>query len=313
MKIKELLIEPYQFLLTTQKTRHGFYVHLVTEEGSIGSAEIAPFPSLSLETTKEALEQLQAKKEQILKLDWTEDTLLQQLFELNLFASSRFGLESALYALLKPIPSFRVSTSALLMGSPQQILQQANLRKKEGFYSAKLKIGHLKFQEAKDLIEELKEIFSLRIDVNRAWTTSDSLRFFSQFPLGTFEYVEEPFQNPKDLSVFPHPLAVDESFPSSLSLKELEALPTLKALIYKPTIQGGFLDCFPLYTFATQRGISFVLSSSFESPLGLTHIASLAHRLALNVPIGIGTYHYLDPSIDKKGISFSGPFICFQS
>lgn len=182
------------------------------------------------------------------------------------------------------------------MGPPEEILEQAKLRYEEGYTSAKLKVGHLDFKQAEQLIDALKNLFRLRIDVNRAWSTADSLRFFSKYPLDAFDYVEEPFQNPCGLAQFPHPLAVDESFPQDLSLKQLDELPTLKALIYKPTIQGGLLGCFPLQEWLVNRKISLVLSSSFESPLGLAHIASMAHRLSLSAPIGIGTYHYLtDP------------------
>ncbi len=117
--------------------------------------------------------------------------------------------------------------------------------------------------------------------------------FFSQFAVDAFDYVEEPFQNPNDLALFSHPLAVDESFPQDLSLRQLEVLPTLKALIYKPTIQGGIIGCLHLLDWNRKRGVELVLSSSFESDVGLGHIASMAHRLSLTSPIGIGTYHFL--------------------
>lgn len=142
------------------------------------------------------------------------------------------------------------------MGSPQEILHQAALREQEGFISAKLKVSNHSFQEAANLIYQLKDRFRLRIDVNRAWKTDCSLKFFAQFPLDTFDYVEEPFKNPADLALFPHPLAIDESFPSDLSLKQLESLPTLKALIYKPTIQGGISGCLPVHKWAKQKGVS---------------------------------------------------------
>ncbi len=145
----------------------------------------------------------------------------------------------------------------------------------------------------------------MRIHVNRACETSHTLRFFAQFPLETFDYVEEPFQNPNDLAQFPHPLAVDESFPQDLSLEQLESLPTLKALIYKPTIQGGMLHCLPLCAWAAKRGVEVVLSSSFESDLGLAHVALIAHRLSLKAPVGIGTYYFLNEHICAQPLRFS--------
>ena len=202
-----------------------------------------------------------------------------------------------------------LSTSALLMGSPEEILKEAAQRSKEGYAFAKLKVSQLDFKTAESLIVKLKDIFRLRIDVNRAWDTWDSLKFFSKFPLDAFDYIEEPFKNPLDLDKFEHPLAIDESFPKDSSLDQLEQLPSLKALIYKPTIQGGLLQCLQIHSWANQRGISLVLSSSFESDLGLCFVASLAHRLSINTPSGLGTYPYLKDHISLYPLKFSGALV----
>lgn len=293
MKIKSFLVEPYQILLTTGQLRSGALIKLTDENGNSGLGDIAPLPKWSRETLKESLFQLNQNKEQIFNTEWTELSCLSNLSEMKLLPSVLFGVESALLALLRPLPERTILRSALLMGSPEQILQQAELRESEGFTSAKLKVGHLKFDEAADLIDKLKDRFYLRIDVNRAWDTEESLDFFSHYPLNTFDYVEEPFVNPHDLVQFPHPLAIDESFPDHLSLSDLESFPTLKAVIYKPTIQGGLTNCLPLHGWTKKQGVNLVLSSSFESAVGIANITAIAHYLDLSAPIGIGTYHFL--------------------
>lgn len=245
--------------------------------------------------------QLRQKKEEILAIDSVE-----QLKSLSLLPSVYFGVESAL---LKPVGEFSVPVSALFMGSTQEILAQAALRQLEGYTSAKLKVSNLTFEEAFHVIYKLKDTFHLRIDVNRAWKTEDALQFFAQFSQDAFDYVEEPFQNPHDLKLFTHPLAVDESFPQDLSLEELEALPMLKALIYKPTLQGGLAGCLPLQKWAEKRGITIVLSSSFESDVGLANIAEMAKRLSLKAPIGIGTYHFLEQYLRVPPLEFSGGYV----
>jgi O-succinylbenzoate synthase len=291
MKLQSASLYPYQTEFKN-RTRLGGLVNIVSKEGKEGWGDIAPLPHFSKETLEQSINQWVVKKQAILNMDWTESNYLNELAKLSLYPSVCFGLESALLALLAPLPAFSISTSALLMGSPKEILEQARLRHSEGFTSAKLKVSNLSFEEAYSLIQQLKDTFYLRIDVNRAWDTEDSLRFFSQFPKDAFDYIEEPFKNPKELAQFQHPLAIDESF-EDLSLEELEKLPTLKALIYKPTLQGGLLGCMPLHKWALKRGVSLVLSSSFESDIGLGAIASIAHRLSLSAPIGIGTYHHM--------------------
>lgn len=309
MKIKIFSLHDYDIPLKNGQVRSGILINITNEMGEIGWGDAAPLPHWSQETLEESSNLLNQKRQEIMKVDWTPSNCFQEIEKLHLLPSALFGLESSLLSLLRPLPEHIVPTSALLMGSAREIMQQAKLRLHEGYTSAKLKVSHLNFEEAAEMIHQLKDQFHLRVDVNRAWKTSDSLRFFEQFPLDTFDYVEEPFQNPHDLGLFPHPLAIDESYPRPLCLKQLESLPTLKALIYKPTIQGGMLNCLGLHEWTTKRGIELVLSSSFESDLGLAHIASMAHRLSLSTPIGIGTYHYLNQFLCSPPLHFSHSFL----
>lgn len=313
MKIQTLEIHPYEISLINSRARNGVLINITDERGNSAWGDITPLPKWSKETLDDALLQLNEKQSEIIKTEWMTDTCLSHLAKLKLVPSLSFGLESALLSILAPLSEYSVSTSALFMGPPKEILKQANLRHQEGYTSAKLKVSNLNFDEAADVIHQLKNVFRLRVDVNRAWNTSDSLRFFAQFPLDTFDYVEEPFQDPNKLAQFPHPLAVDESFPHNLSLEQLESLPTLKNLIYKPTMQGGLLGCLPLHEWACRRGVSLVLSSSFESDLGLAHIASIAHRLSLTAPIGIGTYHYLRNYVCTNPLKFFRSFAYIPS
>lgn len=292
MKIQEISFRSYTIPFSNGWVRSGFLVQLKSDIGKEAFGDIAPLPNWSKETIEEALQQYEINKEKLLQTAWSLDSYGKELETLDLYPSVSFGLESALLTLLDPLPSHTVEVSALLMGSYEEILDQAGLREQEGFTSAKIKVGSLKAVQAEKIIYKLKDRFRLRIDVNRAWETETSISFFKQFPLDAFDYIEEPLQNPKDLIQFCHPLGIDESFPKDLSLKQLEKIPSLKALIYKPMLQGGLLQARPLSIWAVQKGIDLVLSSSFESSLGLMHIASMAHRLSLKTPVGIGTYHH---------------------
>lgn len=305
MKILSLQMHSYEMCFSNAKKRSGVYLNIIDDMGNSGWGEIAPLPNWSKETLDESIQQLNQKYKEIIDINWTAQNCFKDLAKLNLLPSVLFGLESALIAILSPLDEFSISSSALLMGSAKEIKAQAELRHAEGYTSAKLKVSNLDFKEAAELIHQLKDIFRLRIDVNRVWNTSESLQFFSQFPLTTFDYVEEPFQNPQDLALFPHPLAIDESYPGDISIEKLGLLPTLKALIYKPTIQGGMLKCLSLHDWTTKKGISLVLSGSFESELGLAHIASIANRLSLTAPIGLGTYHFVNRSFYGNLLKFS--------
>lgn len=291
MKIKSLTITPYTIPFLKERVRKGLWLELTSVEGLKATGEIAPLPGWSKETVEEAFFQIESIQKKIIETSWEQD--LKELEQWDLYTSVSFGLESALLTLLSPLELSTLSYAALFMGSYEEILDQAKAREDEGFTSAKLKVSGHSFLKAASLIEKLQNRFHLRIDVNRAWETKESLSFFADFSLNAFDYVEEPFKNPKELDQFLHPLAVDESFPQDLSIHELEKLGTLKALIYKPTLQGALIKQQPLLSWLNSKKINLVLSSSFESPLGLKQIALYAQRLELTSPIGIGTYHHM--------------------
>jgi o-succinylbenzoate synthase len=292
MQIKTLTTHPYTIPLVNGQIRQGLLLKLTDEFENQSCGDIAPLPKRSRESLRDVIDQLQQKQRDILRIDWTPHNFIENLQKLCLFPSVIFGLESALLTLLSPLDDHTIQTSALFMGTFEEIMEQSQVRALEGYTSAKLKVSQLNFRDAERAIYALKDKFRLRIDVNRAWTTSESLHFFRQFSLDCFDYVEEPFENPHDLFLFTHPFAVDESFPDEISYEQLESLPQLKAVIYKPTIQGGLTGCLQLHEWCVKRGVQLVLSSSFESEIGLAHIVSMAHRLSISAPVGVGTVHF---------------------
>lgn len=293
MKLRAITSTLFEQALTTGQIRKGIYITLEAEDGRFAIGEAAPLPSWSFETLPEVIVQFEKVRNQLLGIVWNKEKLTTHLLDLHLYPSLLFALETALLELLDPISPFEGLSSALLMGSKEEILNHAALRAAEGYTSAKLKISNLTFTTAKEVIDQLKSVFKLRIDVNRAWEPNQALDFFQQFPLNAFDYVEEPFKDPRQLFRFTHPLAIDESFPHSLTFTDLEKLPTLKTVVYKPTLQGGMSNCLPLLDWARPRGIEIVLSSSFETKVGLKAISSLANRLGLTAPSGLGTSHFL--------------------
>jgi O-succinylbenzoate synthase len=301
MGIESFSLHPYEIAL-----RRGVLIRVKDQQGNEGWGDIAPLPLYSQETLEEALLQLSQKKDQIVRAS------LQGLEQLHLLPSVFFGLESALLSILDPLPAFTATISGFLSGSPQEMLTLAKQSYFQKFTSVKVKVGHLSFSEAAEVLHALKDNFRLRVDVNRAWKKEDSLRFFEQFSSDAFDYVEEPFKNPKDLVHFTHPCAVDESFPRDLSLAELEALPTLKAVVYKPTIQGGMAGCSFLRDWTEKQKINLVLSSAFESDLGHSQIACMARRLGLTPALGIGTYYMLKERICSAAWEFSGSDVCIS-
>lgn len=293
MALKTLVTEPFDIQLINGTNRPGAILRITEESGLTAEGEISPLPNWNKESLQQALAQLEEKKNEILSIDWSKTTFFYHLQKLNLYPSLLFALESALLTLYFPIDDTPVVSSAFLAGNPKEILLHAKERQKEGYTHAKLKVANLSLQEAGDIIHTLKDIFRLRIDVNKTWKTKDTLNFFEQFPENSFDYIEEPLQNIEELKNFKHPFALDETYKRDLHYEKLTHLPLLKALIYKPTVQGGLLNSLPILSWARQFQVDLVLSSSYESPVGLNNIKNIAQRLSLSTPVGIGTNHYL--------------------
>ena len=234
-------------------------------------AEVAPLPGWSRETLGEALDQLRCPRG-------------------PLYPSVAFALEMLeAPPLEKPVS---IPVSAFFMGTPEQILARADKAEKNGFTTAKVKIGHLDTQTAFEVVSALKDRFRLRIDVNRKWELQQSLKFFSAFANDAFDYVEEPVQHPEDLVHFKHPIALDEFFAHDF--------PQAKALIFKPTLRGG-PSSFP------KTKLPCIVGGAFESGIGIYQIASLVPLLGLSdLPIGIDTYSYLEEDLLETPLSFAG-------
>ncbi|HSX12084.1 MAG TPA: enolase C-terminal domain-like protein [Rhabdochlamydiaceae bacterium] len=279
------IIECRWALVTLERKR--IILALKNEEGREAFSEISPYPPLSKETFEEALEQL--KKVAPLLTSTALD-----LSTLNLFPSVAFGIKAGFDQLTDPMPAFSCSFSALFQGSVKEIYRQAQRAFKWGIKSAKLKIGFLSLEEAKELVTQLKSLFYLRIDLNERWEAKEVFRFFSSYAPNDFDYIEDPLKDPVKLLSFLLPFAIDAKGETAPSLP-------MKALVVKPTI----LKQIP----ATKKPI--VLSSCFDTGLNIFHLATLAKRLNLQLPQGLGPYLFLENDILEQQFTVQNGLIQF--
>lgn len=305
MKIRKMQLCPYDFTYVHGYRRQGALIKLESENGELGEGDLAPLIERSKESLEQSIKQFREYQALLTSMEWNPNDFLDQLASLNLLPSLAFALESAFFTIFRPNESYSLNTAAMLAGKTvKQILEMAELRKNEGFTTAKLKISNLMPEDAFTAINELKGVFKLRIDANSRWSLSESVRFFSQFPMETFEYIEDPVQSLNELQHFPYPIAVEELLSKGMTFSELETIPMLKAIVYKPTVQGGYLVGLALKQWADKRGVALVLSSSLESDVGHRHLVAIAGRLGLTAPIGIGTYHYLNDFLCDHKLHF---------
>ena len=138
---------------------------------------------------------------------------------------------------------------------------------------------------------------ALRCDANRGWSLNDALAFGLRAVNFDLQYVEEPVRDVEnDLAAF-HcttgvPVALDESVDDAFSRARAENLsaadaledlfePTfgVVALVLKPGVLGGFEACAAAAAAARTKGVDAVVTTAFESGVGVSACAHLAAAL----------------------------------
>ncbi len=162
----------------------------------------------------------------------------------------------------------------------------------------KIKVGHLTLKEA---IEKVEGIECSGVDMNQKWNLEEALAFAKHFP--KMEYFEEPLTPGEDVDAFPYPVALDES----LRKGKVPTYPSVKSHIIKPTLHG-----YPLPQ--KVKGVDFILSSSYESELGIYQLAKLAYRMKIPLkPMGLGTCHLFEEPLFEEEPYYKNGYLHFPS
>ena len=328
--------QPFSFAGNTLTQREGFYVLLKSDSGLSAQGEIAPLPGLSEETFRRAQHDLKEVCLYLNKLEVPADKdaliafLRQDQHMRNCCSSVRFGVESAVMGLAakaagQTLVEFlgshlkNVPTAALLQGPHAQVLADAKRMSAAGYKVFKLKVGDrniaLDVKKVQDLRAILDEGGAIRLDGNKVWSLKEALIFAELVGNAHIEYIEEPLSNPADLNQFyskTHmPVALDETL--SVLRCGVQApgrcSPTLanhegvKVFVLKPTIVGGLIATLDWINEAKSLGKKAVISSSFESEVGLKILVQLA--CLTDTVAGLGTERWLKgskPLVNESGI-----------
>ena len=190
--------------------------------------------------------------------------------------------------------------------TPESAAREAAALVKQGYRCLKIKVargsGAAGAAADADRVEAIREAVgpdvALRCDANRGWSLNDALAFGLRAMRFDLQYVEEPVRDiESDLAAF-HcttgvPVALDESVDDALlrarnknnasvadALEELfEPTFGVVALVLKPGVLGGFEACAAAAAAARTKGINAVVTTAFESGVGVSACAHLAAAL----------------------------------
>ncbi|MBL8994527.1 MAG: o-succinylbenzoate synthase, partial [Spirochaetia bacterium] len=199
-----------------------------------------------------------------------------------------------------------VKTSLLLEAGSESFLDEGTAAYARGFRVFKVKIAraeaHLEQESIRCLAERFPDI-RLRLDANRHLNDAAFKEWLAASARWPVEYWEEPFQDEAALDRFEAPFAVDESLrgvtasaPQNVWEAELDKLPkTIEVWIVKPAMLGSLKSLFFLSELAVKKKKKLVLSSTFETRLGLSFWAegsAVLEKSSGGMVSGLGTLDY---------------------
>ncbi|MBF0485179.1 MAG: o-succinylbenzoate synthase [Candidatus Omnitrophica bacterium] len=300
--------------------REGVIIQLITHEGQVGFGEASPLPGVSAETLRKSVHQLTRISEELKGrlipqdkdgvLDWLASFMERDV----ICASARFAVESAVLDLaarargvsvcefLKPGSSVDLLVAGLLQGSLHEVTERASRLLTQGYSLFKLKVGNRNIPLDVQKVEEVKRRIGLgsrlRLDANAAWRMDEAVLFAQNIGKNQIDYIEEPcvltekweeFHRRTDLAV-----AVDESI-LKRPFDELNLIHGVDYFVMRPSVRGAITATVALSERAREEGRRVVISSAFESEIGLTLLANLA--VVTGEPANLGTEEWFQKGL----------------
>ncbi len=314
---------------STFQQRDGLILILTDTSGHVGLGEISPLPGFSRETMETAVYKTTMLVDRMINfgefsshqnargsMNWKDRTAPSVV---------HFGVETALLSLLANArnislgamlyghSSTKIPINGLLRSSLSEWVPEAEYLVSEGYKTLKIKVGRINpILEARG-IKEIRHFvgpdIKLRLDANRSWDLDTALNFGKVVRDADIEYIEEPMENPADLPRFFDGCGVHFAFDETLHriidpTISFSTYTGLKALVMKPTLIGCTARFIALVNQAKSQNIQPILSSSFESDVGLAALAQLAGSITgEEIAVGLDTRSALAQGTTSKPCS----------
>ena len=300
--------------------REGFIVVLTDQHGRRGFGEIAPLPGWDQDSLEACRHDLSVLRERFGKTSFNTDhfDLTSSVFltASPLKPHSLFGLESAVLSLyLQEAPvnlpdPMNVPVNGLFIPDPkdEQASAQIQTLLARGLKTIKVKIGRLpedvEMRQILRLADALGDNLRLRLDGNQSLSLQAYDRYFTALGHLNVEYAEEPLNEEASStsSKVPWPLALDESLPRYLDpvYPDSSHLPSdIRTVILKPGLLAGLSGMAVFITNAKRRNIQTVLSSAFNTGIGIVILGVLSRLAGISpdTACGFDTLRYLQADV----------------
>lgn len=272
--------------------RRGLILRAQSPDGRVGWGEIAPLPEFGSETWMQALAFL-------------DDHAVDALQDLNLvpahLPATRAALETARWSAQNSPVSFRYRNSVLLPTSDAAV-EQLRRGLNDQFTCYKLKLGVKSPEEELALVEVIWESLpadgELRLDANASFDER-RLRWWLEHLQGLdrISYMEQPLPPGEEavmaalMREFHLPIALDESLIGDGLETFLREPAWPGPLVLKPSLLGALGR---LGQRLAPLADQLVISSAFETGIGLYQNLAWASSLGVKRAVGYGTLAYFD-------------------
>ena len=291
--------------------REGLLVCL-SHGDNLGWGDIAPLPGFSAESLTEA----QARAEVFAKEIVGSPLRTLDLSVFTIPPSVRFGFELALCNLdtatrkQSPQEASAVACCGLIGHQKNQQIRLAHSLVNSGYRAVKLKVGRQSLEEDLNTVHTICEKYpelKVRIDANRSWSIKAAGKFVRATQNLRLDYLEEPLRDKTELPELARncniPIALDET------LREQDAEKYRKVAdvrVLKPTLAGGIYTTLAQIEQAIQENARCIISSSYESGVGMLGLIELARKLPEETH-GLDTHRAFKRDVFRVPLRLSGP------
>ncbi len=297
------------------KYRKVYYIKVESVEKPhiFGIGECSPFPSLSIDDTKNFETNLKKYCRQLSQSENPED--LSTIDKIQELPSVVFALETALLDLQnggkRCIYKNQFSQSKqnipinglIWMGNKKFMFDQIKQKISEGYRVIKIKIGGIAFGEECELISFIRKKFSIRditirVDANGAFKPEEAMQKLDVLSQYHIHSVEQPIgvgqweAMAQLCKSVPIDIALDEELIGIYDKTEKDELLTAiqpQYVVLKPTLLGGLKASADWIEIAQKKNIGWWLTSALESNIGLNAIAQFSSQYKKLLPQGLGT------------------------
>lgn len=345
MRITEFQVLSFQLPLQpelkirgqTLSVREGLVIELKNAEGAAGYGEISPLPGLSRENLAEAKQQIFKIQKLLLQqeipqhLDQLNGKFEHWLKPYRLLSSVRYGLEMAVLnlaantkhcnvrQLISKSEHERVPVCGLVSSTKENIAKEVKTMVEQGFRAIKMKIGQASIDDDIQTVRAVGDIIEnkalLRLDANQSWNINKAIEFGNEIGCAAVEYIEEPFADKTQFDEFfmktTIPIALDETLQKA-DFNEIKSLAGVDVLVLKPMLLGGIEKTWHWMKQARQFGLAVVISSSFETGIGIMALANLASCVHVIHPAGLDTLKWFKEDVLQNTVKIERGYITVE-